>query len=136
MAVNPKLYQQFNSSLVELTELKVGEKYYDPFDSLIYVMLGIDEIDETNQTIKYTRRLFKSQGISRCTINNFVNNYRFLVYRYKRHDKPSFDAGFKAAMQICTEHMSTYEQENAGIESDLYQFLKMQQSYNKWKQNQ
>ncbi len=53
MPVNPKLYKQFNSSLVELTELKVGEKYYDPFDSLIYVMLGIDEIDETNQ-INYT----------------------------------------------------------------------------------
>lgn len=135
MAVNPELYKQYNSSLIELIQLKAGDRYYDPYDSLIYVMLGIDEIDDVNHTISYTKRLFKSRRIQKCTVYGTDTNYRCLVYRYKKHDKPSFNAGFKAAMDICTQHMGVFDLQNAGVEDDIKRFMSMQESYNKWKQN-
>ena len=114
---------------VLLSELKEGDKFYY-HDGLIYRMLECNVVN-SNQ-IDFVAKLIGNRDIIKMSIH--TNNINTLyVYRYTRRDKPSFNNGFKLAIEYCKQYMSPQEIINAHLETEVEIHMTMNGLYNKWK---
>lgn len=117
------------SSYVSILELKEGDKFYY-LDGLIYIMIEcnlvnpnqIDFVAKKLGTCEYIKLSLHSQNVQESC-----------VFRYTRRDKPSFNNGFKYAIEYCKQFMTAQEQANAYLDDDIKVHIMMNGLYNKWK---
>ena len=120
---------------VKLYELKMGDKFYCPYDNLIYVLRDctVDMNDPDN--IKWRARLYKTNDIDETRMVHGMGVRDMEVYKFTHRDCQSFFAGFRYAMMVCTKYMGQYEMVNAGVDNPVSQHLTMLKEYKKWKEN-
>ncbi len=119
---------------VKLSELKVGDKFYQPFNDLISIFVNCI-VDESNQNcIEYHCKLLNTKDIEIHKIysTNAINQE---VYKYNGRDKSSFFAGFRFAMKHCVKYMGIFDLQNAELDDKFKQHLTMLKQYDNWKKN-
>ena len=119
----------FMPNFVFLGDLKEGDKFYY-LDGLIYIMIEC-KVVASNQ-IDFVARLLGTRDIVKMSIHsdNVLSTH---VFRYTRRDKPSFNNGFKLAIEYCMQYMNSVQIANAHLDTDISIHIKMNELYNKWK---
>ena len=121
--------------LVKLYELKVGEKFYNPDNNLIYVLWGCKFDMNDPDCIEWRGKIWKTSDIPETRRITGLGVRDREYYKYTGRDSSSYYAGFRAAMNICLEHMGSIDKQNAGISDDFQQFMTMHEQYKLWIKN-
>lgn len=114
----------------KLIDLSVGDKFY--YEDLVYVLMNLI-IDTKTKELEMNLKRFKSHEFLHVRISSGYNN--FMVYRFARRDKSSFNAGFQRAMDICRKHMTVQQLVDAGFINDVGEHLRMLNEFKDWRQN-
>ena len=124
------------SKLTKLSDLKIGDKFYN-YDNLIYV-IHEKKYDVTRKDfISFRLKRYKEKYYIPQTINSFsgLNCTEQEYYKFTRRDEQSFMAGFRMAVELCTQHMGKFDLENSGLDNDMNRYITRQEAYAKWKKN-
>ena len=125
---------------VKLYELKKGDLFYDHYDNLIYIFVTCKYDEKDPNNIQYRRKLYKYRNPNGLVIPETINisgenvaNREYM--RFTHRDKGSFIAGFKMAIELCSEHMGKFDLENAGLDNPVRTHMTMLEKYKEWKVN-
>ena len=121
--------------LVKLYELKKGDKFYDPYEDLIYILIDCDVDMNDPDTIKWRAKAYKTDEIPETRQMRGMGVRDLEYYKYTGRDRNSFLAGFRSAVKICGKHMGSIEKENAGVNDSLAIHMTMLKAYKRWKEN-
>ncbi len=110
------------------SELKEGDRFYY-LDGLIYRMLECKVVSPTQ--IDFVAKLIGNRDILKMSLHSDVST--IYVYRYNRRNKPSFNNGFKQAIEYCKQYMSPKEIAIACLDNDAMIHSIMNSCYNRWK---
>ena len=116
--------------------MKIGTLFYfnDYTDNKVYKLLDYNYDYTDPDWIEYTVEIWKTKEyLHYKIIGDNVRDTPYLLY--KRRDKSSFVAGFRAAMSYFYDYMSPIDKSKAGLDNDYSIYSTMYNEYEKWKRN-
>lgn len=116
------------SSYEKLSDLKRGDKFYW-YDGTIFILHEV-KVPCANQ-IDFVVRKNRTRGFIKMS-HSGKDATNLMVFRYKGRDKASFNAGFKFAIQYCSQYMDDKQKALAQVDSDVMMHLKLNSIYNYW----